>query len=277
MSVVIKKLRKQGVIYVLLFVLALIYIAPFLIMFTTSFKTTAETFSEEVTLLPQRLYWGNYRDVFEVIPFFKYFGNTLFVTGMNVLGTVLVTPMIAFSLSKLKWKGRDVVFNLVMATLLLPYTATMIPIYKVWTQLGLVGTYYPLIVQSFLGYPYYIVILKQFMVSLPDSLLEAATIDGCNTFQKYYRIVLPLSKSGILSIAIFSFLFTFSDFLGPMLYINEKSKFTLSLGLQAFMNEHTVNWNGLMAASSLFVIPVLLLFFLAQRYFVEGISTTGLK
>jgi len=268
---------KKAIPYVILLLLAILYLFPFLIMFTTSFKTNAEAFEAGAGLFPRKITFENYRNVFEVIPFGRYLGNTLFITLFNMAGAILVTPMIAYSLSKLRWRGRRIIFTIVMSTMLIPYTATMIPLYKLWVSFGLIGTYVPLILPAFFGYPYYIVIMRQFMLSLPDELFEAATIDGCGHMRRFFNIAFPLSTPGITTVAIFSFLFTFSDFLGPLLYINKQTQFTLSLGLQAFLNEHTVEWTSLMAASVMFILPVLLLFIFAQRYFIEGIATTGIK
>jgi multiple sugar transport system permease protein len=263
--------------YLFLVVFTLIFAFPMVVMLCTSFKTYKEAFDPKVGILPTHFYLGNYAKVFQTIPFFKYMGNTLYVTIMNVVGTVLVTPMIAYSLSKLKWKGRDLIFSIVVATLLIPYTVTMIPLYKVWVKVGLVGTFWPLIIPGFFGYPFYIILLRQFMLTIPDELLEAARIDGCNSWTRYTKIVVPLSKPGIATITIFAFLNTFSDFLGPLLYSNNADHYTLSLGLQAFLNEHTVDWTSLMAAATMFMIPIVVLFLFAQKYFIEGISTSGIK
>ena len=263
--------------YFFLILFTLIFAFPMVIMLSTSFKTYAQAFDTSVGILPPSLYLGNYADVFRVIPFFKYLGNTMYVTLMNVLGTLLVTPMISYSLSKLRWKGRDVVFSIVVATMLIPFTVTMIPLYKIWVKVGMVGTFWPLIIPGFFGYPFYIILLRQFMLTIPDELLEAAKIDGCNSWARYVKVILPLSKPGLATVTIFTFLSTFSDFLGPLLYANNADHYTLSLGLQAFLNEHSVAWTSLMAAATLFMVPVVLIFVIGQKYFIEGISTTGIK
>jgi multiple sugar transport system permease protein len=153
----------------------------------------------------------------------------------------------------------------------------MIPLYKFWVKVNMIGTFNPLIIPAFFGYPFYIILMRQFMLTIPDELLEAAKIDGCNSWQRFITVIVPLSKPGIATISIFSFLFTFSDFLGPLLYANNQNHYTMSLGLQAFMNEHSVDWTSLMAAATLFIVPTILLFLFAQKYFIEGISTSGLK
>ena len=261
----------------LLILLASIFVFPIVIMLCTSFKTYEQAFDPNIGILPVELYLGNYKAVFETIPFFRYLGNTMFITLANVAATLIVTPMVAYSLSKIKWGGRNIIFTIIMSTLLIPYAATMIPIYKIWVKLGLIGSFAPLILPAFFGYPFYIILMRQFMLSIPDELLEAAKIDGCGSFMRYYKIALPLAKPGLATITIFSFLNTFSDFLGPLLYANNANHYTLSLGLQAFLNEHTIEWTSLMAAATLFMVPVVLMFLFAQKYFIEGISTSGLK
>jgi multiple sugar transport system permease protein len=263
--------------YIFLVLFALIFLFPILVMVSTSLKTMEEAFNGTGNLIPQKFEFSNYANVFATIPFFRYLGNTIYVSAMNVLGTVLVTPMVAYSLSKLKWKGRDPIFSVIIASMLIPYTATMIPLYKIWVKVQMVGTFWPLIIPAFFGSGFYIVLLRQFMLSIPDDLLDAAKIDGCGAWRRYTRIVLPLSKPGIATITIFSFMFTYSDFLGPLLYANSAEHYTLSLGLQSFMNEHSVEWTSLMAAATLFMLPLIILFLFAQKSFIEGISTSGLK
>lgn len=276
MKIVLTKISKY-VPYLFLVLFALVFIFPILIMVCTSFKSMDEAFSANSGLLPKSFYIENYKNVFDTIPFFRYLWNTLYVTAMNVIGTLIVTPMIAYSLSKLRWKGRDLIFSIIVASMLIPYTATMIPLYKIWARVDLVGTFWPLIIPAFFGYPFYIILLRQFMLSIPDELLEAAKIDGCGHLTRYTRIILPLCKPGLATITIFSFMNTYSDFLAPLLYANSADHYTLSLGLQSFMNEHSVEWTSLMAAATLFMIPIIILFLFAQKYFIEGISTSGLK
>ena len=262
---------------IFLVLMAVIYVFPLIIMLSTSFKTLDQAFNRSIGLLPPSLYLDNYKSVFQKIPFFLYFRNTIWISGMNVVGTVFCSPMVAYSLSKVRWAGRNILFAILTSTLLIPYTVTMIPLYRLWTQAHLVGTFWPLIIPSFFGYPFYIVLLRQFMLTLPDELLEAAKIDGCNAWQRFSLIALPLTKPGLATIVIFSFMFTFSDFLGPLLYANSQRNYTLALGLHAFLNEHYVDWTGLMAASTLFILPILIVFIIGQKQFVEGISTSGLK
>lgn len=267
----------QIVPLLLVCLLAMIYLFPILIMLSASFRSNNQIFDTSLGLWPEKFASTNFENVFSVMPYWMYFRNTIWLTLMNVAGTIFCTPMIAYSLSKIKWRFRNLFFAIIMSSMMIPYTVTMLPMYKFWSKMGLVGSFWPLILPAFFGYPFYIVILRQFMLTIPDELLEAAEIDGANRFRTYLSVILPLSKPGIATITIFTFMSTFSDFLGPLLYANNSDHYTLSLGLYSFMNEHTVDWAGMMAAATLLMIPVLVVFVFCQRYLMDGISTSGLK
>jgi multiple sugar transport system permease protein len=261
----------------LMAVLTVIFLLPFVVMFTTSFKTMEDAFMVPVRIWPREFTVRNYVMAINKIPYFSYMANTTYITLMSLLGEMLVVPMVAYSLSKIKWKGAGILSGLLMGTMMLPFTVTMIPLYRTWHALGLTGTYVPLIAPHFAGNAYYIIIMRQFMKGLPNSLFEAATIDGASEFQKYLCIALPLCKPALTTVGIYTFLAAWSDYLAPLIYINKRDKMTLSLGLQQFLNEYTIDWTQLMAAAVIFVIPILLLFLIFQRNFVEGIATAGLK
>ena len=267
----------QIVPLLLVCLLAMIYLFPILIMLSASFRSNNQIFDTSLGLWPEKFASTNFKNVFSVMPYWMYFRNTIWLTLMNVAGTIFCTPMIAYSLSKIKWRFRNLFFAIIMSSMMIPYTVTMLPMYKFWSKMGLVGSFWPLIIPAFFGYPFYIVILRQFMLTIPDELLEAAEIDGANRFRTYLSVILPLSKPGIATITIFTFMSTFSDFLGPLLYANNSDHYTLSLGLYSFMNEHTVDWAGMMAAATLLMMPVLVVFVFCQRYLMDGISTSGLK
>lgn len=262
---------------ILIVLMALIYIFPILIMLSSSFRSNEQIFDTSLGIWPEHFSFDNFKSVFEVMPYWRYLLNTTWITGMNVLGTLFCTPMIAYSLAKIRWKFRNLYFSIIMASLMIPYTVTMLPLYKFWSKVGAVGTFWPLILPAFFGYPFYIVILRQFMLTIPDELLEAAEIDGANRWRTYLSIILPLSRPGLATITIFTFMSTFSDFLGPLLYANNSDHYTLSLGLYSFMNEHTVDWAGMMAAATLLMIPIMVVFLFCQKYLMDGISTSGLK
>lgn len=273
----IKKYMSKMLFLALMAVLTVIFLLPFVVMFTTSFKTMEDAFMVPVRIWPREFTVRNYVMAINKIPYFSYMANTTYITLMSLLGEMLVVPMVAYSLSKIKWKGAGIMSGLLMGTMMLPFTVTMIPLYRTWHALGLTGTYVPLIAPHFAGNAYYIIIMRQFMKGLPNSLFEAATIDGASEFQKYLCIALPLCKPALTTVGIYTFLAAWSDYLAPLIYINKRDKMTLSLGLQQFLNEYTIDWTQLMAAAVIFVIPILLLFLIFQRNFVEGIATAGLK
>ncbi|HQO35213.1 MAG TPA: carbohydrate ABC transporter permease, partial [bacterium] len=183
----------------------------------------------------------------------------------------------AYSFSRIPWRGRDACFYLMLATMLLPPQVTMIPVFVIFRTLRLIDTFAPLIVPSFLGTSFFIFLLRQFFRGIPEALSEAARIDGCSEWQIYARIMMPLSITGLVTVVVFSFLWSWVDYLNPLIYLQSPEKFTLSLGLQQFQSSHALEWGMLMAASTLMVLPVVVLFFIAQRAFIRGIITGGLK
>lgn len=264
-------------VYVIIVVLSLIFLVPFFWMIFTSLKSFQEIYQNPPTIFPHKLYFDNYALAVTKMPFLRYFLNTLVIAVLCVVGTVLSSSMVAYSMSKVKWKGSKYLFPIIVGTMMIPTQVTMIPLYILFTKMKLVGTMVPLILPTFFGGAYYIFLLRQFFRTIPDSLIESATIDGARDVTIFAKIILPLCKPAITSVAIFTFLANWSDFLGPLLYLNKQEQYTLSLGLQAFMQTHFVEWGPLMAASAIFTVPIIILFFFAQSYFIEGITVTGIK
>jgi len=263
--------------HAVLVVVAALFCFPFVVMLSTSFKTPPEIFQLPPRLWPERWTLANYRQAVEAMPFVRYLLNTLFLSTANVVGALFSCPLVAYSLSKIQWGGRRPLFLLVLATMMLPPQVTMIPVYILWNRLGLMGTYWPLVLPSYLGSAFFIFMLRQFFMGIPNELLDAARIDGASDLRIYLQIVLPLARSALAVVAIFTFVWTWTDFLNPLIYLNDESMYTLSVGLYAFFSEHGVQWGPLMAACSLFSLPLVALFILAQRQFIEGISMTGLR
>lgn len=257
--------------------LTVVFLSPFIVMFTTSFKTMTDAFSIPVKIFPREWVLSNFPAAFSRIPYFQYMGNTALLTFFSLLGELFVVPLVAYSLARIDWRGAKICSGLLLATMMIPYTVTMIPLYKTWHALKMTNTYIPLIAPHFVGHAYYIIIMRQFMKGIPRSLFEAAKIDGANEFQRYVRIALPLSKTGLTTIGIYTLIAVWSDYLAPLIYISKKDRMTLSLGLQQFLNEFTVDWTLLMAAAVIFVLPVILVFFIFQKNFVEGVATSGIK
>jgi multiple sugar transport system permease protein len=250
---------------------------PFVIMLTTAVQLPKDIFSTPPHLLPRSLTGANFHTATGSIPLGRYVLNTTFLVVANVAGSLLSCPLVAYSLAKLRWRGRGVLFGVVLATMMLPPQVTMIPVYKLWSSVGAVGTYLPLIVPQFFGTAFFIFLLRQFFLGVPDDLLDAARVDGASEWRIYWRIVLPLAKPALATVAVFQFMWTWTDFLLPLLYLNDPAKYTLSIGLFNFFGEHGVDWGPLMAACLMFTLPAVAVFMVAQKYFIEGISAAGLK
>jgi multiple sugar transport system permease protein len=250
---------------------------PFAIMVTTSFKTTGDIFHAPPRFWPASWTLASFQAAFLQMPFWHYLGNTVLLCVLNVLGTLVACPLVAYSLAKVGWRGRGPLLVLVLATMMLPPQVTLIPIYLIWNGLHAVNTYWPLVVPAFCGTPFLIFMIRQFLISLPDELIESARIDGASELRIYLRVVLPLARPALATAAVFQFVWTWTDFLNPLIYLNDPGKYTLSIGLYNFFSEHGVAWGPLMAACVLFTIPAFVIFLAGQRYFVEGIATRGFK
>lgn len=272
-----RRMIDQAAFLLIVAAVCVIFLSPFVVMLTTSFKTGKDAFMIPVKVLPRKVVFDNYPAALSTIPYARYMMNTIFITACSVIGELLVTPMVAYSIAKINWKGSALISGLLMATMMIPYTVIMIPLYRVYSKLGLTNTYLPLILPAFLGKPFHIIIMRQFFAGVPNSIIEAAKIDGANEFQRYFTVALPLCKPALTTIGIYAFMNAWSDYLAPMIYINKPEKLTLSLGLQQFMSEFTVKWTELMAAAVLFVLPVIVFFMIFQKNFVRGVATSGLK
>lgn len=223
------------------------------------------------------LHWQNYRRAFEMMDFVQNLRNTLFICYTVVLGTVASCALVAYSFARIPWKGRDAAFIVCLATMMLPYQVTLIPLFAVYSKLGWVGTFKPLIVPYLFGTAFYIFLLRQFFLGIPQDLSAAARIDGCTEFGIFMRIILPLSKPALATTALFMFLFQWGDFLNPLIYLQDDRQYTLAVALQQFQSQHESAWGPMMAMSTVITLPIILLFFLAQRTFIQGITLTGLK
>ncbi len=255
----------------------MVFLFPFVILLLTSFKYPDDVFHLPIRFLPRAWDFGNYVRVFEEMPFVRYILNTLLLCVLNVAGQLIASPLVAYSIAKVRWRARNVLFFIILGTMMLPYQVTMIPLYIIWNRIGLVGTYVPLIAPAFFGSAFFVFLLRQFFMNLPNDMLEAAEVDGAGHLMTYIRIVLPLARPALTTVAIFTFLWTWTDFLGPLIYLNTPSMYTLSIGLDNFFTQHGVEWGPLMAASVVFSIPLLVMFFIAQKQFIKGITMTGIK
>jgi multiple sugar transport system permease protein len=268
---------QQVLKHLILITVGLLFVFPFVWLAVTSLKTSSEIVAIPPTLLPKALHWENYLIAVTKVPFGRYMANTLFLFAAKALGAVISCSLAAYGFSVLKWPGRDVVFLLVLSTMMLPFQVTMIPLYILYTRLGWVGTFAPLIVPSYLGYAFSIFLLRQFFRTIPQELTEAARIDGCNEPRIYWQIIMPLAKPALAAVVLFEFMWTWSDFLGPLLYLSNQANWTLSLGLLQFRSQRETYWELLMAASTLTILPAMVLYFFGQKTFIQGIATTGFK
>ncbi len=257
--------------------LALVFLFPLLVMLSTAFKTPDDIFSSPPTLLPSEWTLDNFSEAFAQIPVWRYLANTLFVSGMSILGTVISCPLVAYALAKVRWRGARPLLILVLATMMLPPQVTLIPLFLVWNGLDATNTYLPLIVPAFLGTPFFIFMIRQFLLAVPDELIEAARLDGASEFRTYATIVLPLARPAIVTAAIFQFVWAWTDFLNPLIYLNDQSTYTLSIGLYAFFGENDVAWGPLMAACAMFTLPAVAIFLIGQKFFIGGASAGALK
>ncbi len=271
----VNRQSKKMLSYVLMTVIGIILLIPLLWMVFTSLKPMEEIVRYPQTFFPEKIVWENYLDTIAAFPFWRYARNTLFITVLVVIGNVLSNSFIAYGFAKLDFPGKKLMFALVLSTMMIPGFVTMIPQYVLFSKIGWVGTYLPLIVPSFFGNAFNIFLMRQFYLSINNELIEAAEIDGANHLYIWSHLMLPLTKPALITIAINSFNAAWNDFLGPLLYIQDQEKYTLQIGLQVFQNQATTQWNYLMAGATLVLIPTILLFFFAQRYFIEGMDLTG--
>lgn len=257
-----------------------LFVIPFIWMIVTSLKSPEDLTAHPLSWLPQGLYLRNYPDALSIIPYMQYLGNTMLICIPVVIGTLLSCSMAAYSLACVRWPGRGISFGLVLSTMMLPYPVTIIPLYLVFRHLGwidIAGGYLPLTVPAFFGAPFFIFLLRQFFVSIPVELSEAAKVDGASELRIFSQIILPLARPALATTALLTFLYTYTDFLNPLIYISDPDRFTLSLGLLGYFGQHGAAWGPLMAASAMFTVPTAVLFLIAQRTFIQGIATSGLK
>lgn len=265
------------ILYLLCVGLGIIFLLPFIWLVSTSFKTNPQIFVFPPQWIPNPVVWGNYIMAVTRIPFFLYLKNTLIIVISSVIGIALSSSIVAYGFSRIEFPGREIFFFIVLSTMMIPFPVTMIPLYIMFRKIGWLNTYKTLIIPCFFGAPFFIFLLRQFFRTIPRDLSDAAKIDGCSEFGIYAKIILPLSKPALAVTIIFQFLWTWNDFLGPLIYLYDQEKYTLALGLRLFQSAHQVEWSYLMAASTLFTLPTIILFFFTQRYFVEGINLTGMK
>ncbi len=272
-------------VHIALVLLSVLFVLPFLWMLTTAVKPIGETLTSPPRWIPSQVLWNNFPDAvfygskeLGYVPFLVYARNTVIITILCVVGSVASNTIVAYSFARLRWPGRDLFFAATLATMMVPFPVTMVPTFTLFKWLGWVGSFKPLWVPAYLGSAFAIFLLRQFFRTIPNDLSEAARIDGASEFRVFADIVLPLARPAVTVIALFTFMGTWNDFLGPLIFLTDQNTFTLSLGLQAYQTQHGgTPWNLLMAASLLVILPIVVVFFFAQKTFVHGIATSGFK
>jgi ABC-type glycerol-3-phosphate transport system permease component len=272
--------RKTLIVHTIIIIGSVLFLFPLVWMISTALKPLHLTMTVPPQIFFHNPQFGNFIKClnYQAFSFGIYARNTLYLCILSVLGTVLSSSFVAYGFSRIRWRGRDFFFFLTLCTMMVPFPVYMIPLFKLFRIYNWVGTFKPLWVPAFFGSAFNIFLLRQFFLTIPHELSDAAHIDGGGDLLVYTRIILPLAKPALLVVGLFQFLFTWNDFLAPLIYLSNQKTFTLSLGLQFFQSQHGgTEWNLLMAASTLVVLPVLVLFFFTQKYFTRGISMTGLQ
>ncbi len=267
---------KSALLHAAMLVLSLLMVVPFLWMISTSLKSVNEMYLIPPSWIPAEIMWSNYVYMLESAPWLLYFYNTAKVTFFVVLGQVVVCSMAAYGFARLKFPGRDALFLLLLGTMMIPYHVTMIPTFQILRKLGWLDTHYALIVPALFA-AFGVFLLRQFFLTIPKELEQAAMIDGCGYFRIFIHVIMPNAKPALTTLAIFTFMSTWNDFLGPLIYLNSDHLKTLTLGLATFQGTYTNQWNYMMAGSLIVSLPILIVYAFAQRYFVEGIVMSGLK
>ncbi|GIK27283.1 MAG: carbohydrate ABC transporter permease [Chloroflexi bacterium] len=263
--------------YGALLIVAAALMLPLYWMVSTAVKSPAQMFEIPPAWIPNPVDFSSFPKVFQEVPFGRFLVNTIIIVALNIVGHLVSVTLIAYGFARLRFPGRSVLFLIMLSTLMIPYHVTLVPRFILFSKLGWINTYLPLTVPAFTGSAFLIFLVRQYMMSIPFDLDEAAYIDGASRFGVFWRIILPLSRPALMLVIVFTFVGTWNDFLQPLIYLNDPNMFTVSLGLSFFQGARETNWNLLMAGSLLATIPPLILFFIAQRQLIGGISIEGLK
>jgi len=262
---------------IILVLMCLVYFAPFYWMVATSLKTNEQLSAFPPGFWPNPFAWRNYADAVSYIPFLRFFFNSLMLTAGATVGAVISNSLIAYGFSRIPWKGREVLFYVAIATVFIPFPVTLVALFDIFAKLHWINTFRPLIVPTFFGQAFYMFLIRQFLMGVPRELSDAARMDGAGEFSIFRLVILPLMRPAIAVVAIFAAVNAWNDFLTPLIYLSDESRYPLSIGLQFFKAEHTVSFTLLMAASTLVVLPVVVLFLVFQRFFVEGVTVGAIK
>lgn len=262
-----------------LILMTVIFLVPLYWMVISSLKENNMVFSNPIVWFPNPIRLQNYPDAFNYpgFPFLKFLRNSIFYAGGVTIGTVISCSLAGYSFARLRFPGRDLIFTLTLGSMMIPGIVTFIPVFIIFKQFGWLGSYKPLIIPAFFGNAFFIFMMRQFFAAMPEELADAARVDGAGEFMIFWRIMLPLVRPALIVMAVFTFLWTWHEFFGPLIYLSQQDQYPLSLGLYAFRSRRTTEWALTMAGAMLSTFPLVILFFFAQRYFLEGIKMTGLK
>jgi multiple sugar transport system permease protein len=271
----LSKALGRFIIYLILAAGAFVILIPFAWTISTALKTSQQALKIPPVWIPDPIVWQNFVTAWTAKPFATFYANSLIIAFFNIIGQLLSCSLVAYGFARLRFPGRDVLFLIVLSTLMIPFQILIIPRFILFKNLGWLDSLLPLIVPHFFGGAFNIFLLRQYFMSIPLELDDAAKIDGCGHFGIFWRIVLPLSKPALGAVTVFEFLNSWDDFLGPLIYISKESNYTVALGLAAFRNDYFVEWNLFMAAAAVAMAVPLVIFFIAQKYFIEGVQLTG--
>jgi len=280
-----RSLSTKVIVYLALPALSALFLMPLVWTISTSLKPNEQTMELPPRWWPREFLWSNYSEAvmyrseeLGYIPMLRQARNTLYLAVLSVTGTVVSNALVAYGFARIRWRGREALFAITLATMMVPFPVTMVAVFSIFRELGWIGSFRPLWAPAWLGSAFNIFLLRQFFLSVPQDLSDAAAIDGCGELQTFWHVVLPLAKPALAVVALFHFMYVWNDFLGPLIYLTDESMFTLSLGLQAYQSQHGgTEWSMLMAASMIVITPLIVLFFLTQRTFIQGVRLTGIK
>jgi multiple sugar transport system permease protein len=276
LRVAVQKVRSGALKHMVLIVVSVVFGFPLLWMALTSLKSNTQALAVPVVWWPHPFLWDNYPQVLSVVPFYRFFLNTLMYAGVTIVGVCISSSLVAYGFSRLRWRGRDALFYVMLSTLLIPFFATLIPLFVMYKHFHWVGTYLPLMVPTFFGSSVFSTfLLRQFFMTIPESLSDAARVDGANEFFIYSRIILPMAKPAMATVILFQFIYCWNDYIGPLVYINSTVWYPLSLGLNLILGTYATNWPWVMAAATAATVPIVILFFFTQRSFMGGIAIQG--
>lgn len=272
-----RQLLGHGLAHIVMIAIALIFMIPIIWMLSTSLKARWEIFAWPPQWIPETPHWENYTDAFTKYPMARFMLNSSFLVIANIIGELVSVPLVAYGFARLRFPGKRILFIAMLGTMMIPGHIKLIPLFVIYNRLGMIDTYWPLILPAFFGNPFFIFLMTTYMKTIPRDLDEAARIDGAGTWGILYRVILPLCKPPLTIIVVYTFLWTWNEFLHPLIYLNTFDSFPVQVGLAFFKGRYGVEWNLFMAATLVSIVPILILYFFLQKQLIGGIASVGLK